>query len=182
MQNNKKIEIVLAVILIILSFFTLKSKNQETVTSSLKLPEKITTIRGEDIALLKDEKDFVNETGARIEKKKYGPYIITLISGNSAKEVHSPATCYEANGYKMVSEEIVDLTPDLEAVKSTFTGKNRETVYYWFFNKNSKTTSFSEVFISSAKGETGWSLISIATTKEEVPEEILIEVDKYFTE
>jgi len=180
MQKNKIFEVALSVILIILSFLTVHGEKAEDFTSALKLPEKLKDFEGREIALSKYEENFIKETGAIIEKKKYGIYIVTLICGNEAKQLHSPVTCYEAMGYKMVSEEIFSLTPSLKITGVVFDGDKRETLYFWFFKGNLRTPSFSDVFIQSAKGEKGWSLISVASQEEDVPVDVLLELDKYF--
>lgn len=89
--------------------------------------------------------------------------------------------CYEAWGYLIYSEEIVTITGQFKTVKmSVIKNNNKETLYYWFCNKHNKSTSFSDVFISSMKGEKNWSLVTVACAGEDKDiKNIIIYIDKF---
>lgn len=168
MEKNIILEVSLALFLIILSIFTGGKKTSEKNEYSLKLPEVIENHRGVPVVLSEEEQNFAITTGTNIVKENYGTFTVTVISsGNDARLLHSPRVCYEAWGYLIYSEEIINITDRFETVKMTVIKNNRkETLYYWFFNKNNKSIFFSDVFISSMKGEKNWSLITVVCAGE----------------
>jgi len=180
MEKNIILEVSLALFIIILSVFTGEKKVSEKNEYSLKLPEVIENHRGIPVTLSEEEKNFALTTGTKIIKEHYGTFTLTVISsGDDSRTLHSPRVCYEAWGYSIYSEEIINITDQFKTVKMTVIKNNRkETLYYWFFNKNNKITSFSDVFISSMKGEKNWSLVVCAGEDKDIKNTIIY-IDKF---
>ncbi len=182
MEKNIILEVLLALFLIIFSMFTGGKKTSEKNEYSLKLPEVIENHRGTPVVLSEEEKKFAVTTGTKIIKENYGTFTVTVISsGDDARLLHSPRVCYEAWGYLIYSEEIINITEQFKTVKMTvIKNNNKETLYYWFFNKNNKITSFSDLFMSSMKGEKNWSLVTVVCAGEDKDiKNTIIYIDKF---
>ena len=184
MQKNKLAEIFLALFLLTLSVFVPNRGNENKSVDFIELPKKINGIPAVPIKLNKEEKDFINSGDVKITKKKYGDFIITLISsGKNPKTLHSPEICYEAWGYEIYNKDIVTINSSLQTGKITvIKNKKKNIIYYWFFNEKMKSPNFSQVILSSAGGSNNWHLVSIISSENEKSTiKIITYLEEFFT-